>query len=81
MQVFGKIEFQERNIQSMKKRLGVADNESSLSSNNSEILRNIDKGEGLYAQKSHKSSENESSYDELNLKKFNSLHEIKKIDQ
>ena len=49
MQVFGKIELQELNMQSMKRRLGVVDNDESLSSNNSELLRNIDKGEGLYA--------------------------------
>ena len=49
MQVFGKIELQELNMQSMKKRLGVVYNDESLSSNNSELLRNIDKGEGLYA--------------------------------
>ena len=78
--MFGKIELKERNIQSMKQRLCVSDNES-LSSNNSELLRNIDKGEGLYAQKTYKSTENDSTYDELHLKKYNSMNEIKKIDQ
>ena len=64
----------------MKQRLGIDDNES-LSSHNSELLINIDKGEGLYAQKTYRSTENDSTYDELHLKKFNSLHEIKKINQ